>query len=179
MKRANYRTHQVDGQIEIQFDPPAPPPSKEEAANPVSAEQPRWRQAAQWAQQTLQERKQANGMTAAEAITAVRNIQRGFGGQEEDVSDQALSWLTPMVALAALVTDFQGAQEHGLAAWCRESLLEAARREPRETVFYTYPANVPDGPAIPAVQGLRISRCARHSDRRSQGGAPTPGCPAV
>lgn len=63
---------------------------------------------------------------------------------------------TPVVAVAALVTDFQGVQEHGLAVWCRESLLEAARREPREAVFYTYPANVPDGPAILAAQGLGI-----------------------
>ena len=47
-------------------------------------------------------------------------------------------------------------QAHGLVVWCRESLLEAARQEPRETIFYTYPANVPDGPAILAAQGLAM-----------------------
>lgn len=156
VKRANYRTHQVGDQIEIQFDPPASPPPPEDAANPASADQPRWRQAARWAQQTLREGKQADGMTAVEAIAAVRDILPGCGEQEADISDEVLSWLTPTVAVAALVADFQGVQEHGLAAWCRESLLEAARQEPRETVFYTYPANIPDGPAILAAQGLGI-----------------------
>jgi len=155
VKRTNYRTHQIGDQIEIQFDPPVSLPPPEEAANPASAEQPRWRQAAQWAQQTLREGKQADGMTAVEAITAVRDIQREWGEQEADISEEALSWLAPAIAVAALVTDIQEVQEHGMTARCRESLLEAAQQEPRETVFYTYPANVPDGPSVLAAQGLR------------------------
>lgn len=95
-------------------------------------------------------------MTAVEAIAAARDIQRGWREQEAAIGEEALSWLAPAIAVAALVADFQGVQEHGLANWCRESLLEAARQEPRETVFYTYPANVPDGPAILAAQGLGI-----------------------
>ena len=77
VKRANYRTRQTGDRIEVQFDPPASPPPSKEAANPASAEEPPWRQAARWAQQTLREGKRADGMTAVEAIAAVSEILPG------------------------------------------------------------------------------------------------------
>jgi hypothetical protein len=151
--RANYRRQQVGDQMQIQFDQP-PSPSSDESESSESDEQPYWHRIALWAQQTLREGKQAEGMTAVEAITAIREIQEESRDRTERGGEQVLSRLVLAVAAAALIADCQGVQEHGFIAWCRQHLLAVVRQESREANFYVYPAHVSDILAIFAVRGL-------------------------
>ena len=142
----NYRQQQVDGQVQMFFDPP--PPSQEETERSDSDEPPKWYAVALWTQQTLREGKQAEGMTAIKAITMVRGLQ-------EDLQKQPVpSRLISAVAAVGLVADFQNVQEHGLLPWCREHLLSIVRQEGRAANFYAYPSFVSDSVIDVAVKGL-------------------------
>jgi len=153
--RSNYYQQQVGDQVQIEFEPP-PTPSQQDTEQSESDEPPAWHSIALWVQQTLQEGKQAEGLTAIEAIAAIRGIQEHSQNQLEQENEQVVSWLAHAVAAAALLTDFQDVQAHGLIPWCREQLLAAVLQEADEAYYYAYPAHVSNFLAIFAVKGLML-----------------------
>jgi hypothetical protein len=153
--RANYRQQQVGGQVQIEFDLP-PSPSQQDTEQSESDEPPAWHSIALWVQQTLQEGKQAEGLTAVEAISAIREIQEQSQNQLEREDEQVVSWLAHVVAAAALIADFWDVQAHGLIPWCREHLLTAVRQEAHEAYYYAYPAYISNFLVIFAVKGLML-----------------------
>ena len=152
---ANYRQQQVGGQVQIDFELP-PSPSQQDTEQSESDEPPAWHSIALWVQQTLQEGKQAEGLTAVEAIAAIREIQEQFQNQHEQEHEPAVSWLAHAVAAATLVADLRDVQEHGLIPWCREQLLAAVRQESPESYYYAYPAYSSNFLVIFAVKGLML-----------------------
>ena len=107
-------------------------------------------------QQTLQEGKQAEGLTAVEAIAAIREIQEQSQNRLEREDEQVVAWLTHAMAAAALIADFWDVQAHGLIPWCRGQLLVAVRQEAHEAYYYAYPAYSSNFLVIFAVKGLTL-----------------------
>jgi hypothetical protein len=171
--RENYRRRQVEGSIEIWYEPPEHIKARNEALLASVIERQSWQHVSTWAWKTIDEGKVAAGITTEEAITAAKQFlqPQDFSTPYENTgSDRSRLEAIAGVAAAVLLVEFSWAKEKGLVAWCRDVLLAAARMPTLEHFMDTRSTNFPLDPRVSAGRGLGVlvARGAADDEVREQ-----------
>ncbi|MGI8689269.1 MAG: AAA family ATPase, partial [Thermomicrobiales bacterium] len=152
--RANYRLIPSGDDTQVVYIAPDHLRQRNEPGYVRALEMQRWLATMTWAQETIESRTPAAGMSMEEALATAQAIARPddftYAYNERDVDAFRLQAIAGATA-AILWVGFDWAAAHGAIPWCRGILLATARMpRPRALGEYQYPAD----PLVAAGLGL-------------------------
>ncbi|MEP0857954.1 hypothetical protein [Trichocoleus sp. DQ-U1] len=127
----NYRQFQAANYVEIIVEPPEEIRKRHESALSFSSEWHRWLKVCLWVERTIEKGSTDESMTLEEAITFVKEFHQLEAvfqeGDEDDIRKYTCLQTIVGAAVAALITDFEWAQNQNLIEWSRNVFLAAVR----------------------------------------------------